>query len=182
MLFLLENTDTHKHSHKALHSYEPGRDILKGVDQLKANLSSQQTRSQELAKIRAALVDGDAVEKLNAEEIRVMDQQLRASGYSAKAKTMLPLGLFEDLKHKAALQLRKLCFPDRHLRAEKAQLDKFSEFLQAFCKASIMKELHGTESEDVLKDRQHSTQRNVCFVCLSFCLYMNIYMSAYIHI
>ena len=76
MLFLLENTDTHKHSHKALHSYEPGRDILKGVDQLKANFSSQQTRSQELAKIRAALVDGDAVGAEPSNDVDVMSGML----------------------------------------------------------------------------------------------------------
>ena len=78
---------------------------------------------------------------------------------------MLPLEILTHFVHKAAFQLHDLCLAEG-ARAELAQLGKFTELLQALGMVSFVKELHGSDSEDVVKD---STQHNyhVCFVCLS---------------
>ena len=123
------------------------------VDKLKQNLSSQLARTEELAKIRATLAESDAVVKLRASDISDMDKQFHVLGFSEKAKATLPLELFTTLVHKAALELHRLCLQERHLRAEEDRIEKFSEVIQALLKASFMKELHGRESEEVLKDR-----------------------------
>ena len=126
------------------------------ADKLKENLASQQLRGQELAFIRDKLAADDAVVKLDASHISDFDKQIRVLGFSEKAKAMLPLDIFTNFVHKAALQLHDLCLKEGP-RAELAQLAKFTELLQGLGKASFVNELHVSESEDVVKD---STQHN----------------------